>query len=248
MLHAGLGEVLQDGLAVVAGLLCGGVSAALRGVVFVDQFSIFVDRLRAVGREGFHGERPGDADAFAVLVGLVVEELVIGLGGDGGVDFALPSDARLPEPGEGLERRIGPFRRVGIASVFRRYRVGGVGRLARDLPFHETARRGPLAGGQFDLAGGGEVDLCPLAPAGRDRVRHGVPGEGGVEIGERRLDGRLHRLPDRVDLGVVGDALERDVGHAVIDEAVADVVIGGVGGGGGARHLGLFPAAPPRNP
>ncbi len=34
-----------------------------------------------------------------------------------------------------------------------------------------------------------------------------------------------HLLPDDVDLGVVGDGLQRDVRHALVDEAVADVAV-----------------------
>jgi hypothetical protein len=39
----------------------------------------------------------------------------------------------------------------------------------------------------------------------------------------------LELLPDHIDLGVVGDGLERDVRHALIDEAVADVAVGRAG-------------------
>jgi hypothetical protein len=44
-------------------------------------------------------ERPGHADLPLVLVRLVVEILVLGLGRDGGVDLLLPSDAGLPPVG-----------------------------------------------------------------------------------------------------------------------------------------------------
>ena len=72
-----------------------------------------------MGRETFDGERPGDANLLLVLVGLVVEEFELGLGSDGGVDFLLPGDARLPPVGMQLLRRVRP--------AF----IG----LARDLPF-----------------------------------------------------------------------------------------------------------------
>ena len=51
----------------------------------------------AVRRQGLDGEGAGDADAFFVLVGLVVEGLELGAGGDRGVDLALAGDAGLPE-------------------------------------------------------------------------------------------------------------------------------------------------------
>ena len=43
----------------------------------------------------------------------------------------------------------------------------------------------------------------------------GVAADGGVDLGAR------HAL---VDVGVVGDRLQRDVRHALVDEALADVV------------------------
>ena len=51
--------------------------------------------------------------------------------------------------------------------------------------------------------------------------------EGGVEPGAERLQGLLPRLPDHVDLGIVGDGFQGDVGHALVDEALADVAAGG---------------------
>ena len=47
-------------------------------------------------REAFDRERPGDADAVIVEIGLVVEIFEFGLGGDRGVDLLLAGDARLP--------------------------------------------------------------------------------------------------------------------------------------------------------
>ena len=47
-----------------------------------------------------------------------------------------------------------------------------------------------------------------------------------VELLAQRFQRRLELLPDDVDLGVVGDGLERDVRHALIDEALADVAVG----------------------
>ena len=52
----------------------------------------------------------------------------------------------------------------------------------------------------------------------------------------------LPLVPDHVDLGVVGDGLQRDVRHALIDETVADVAVGRLGtrrGAGDFRFLQL---------
>ena len=109
---------------------------------------------------------------------------------------------------------------------------------ARDLPLHQSVRRRGLARGKPDLAAGGEIDLLAGAAAGRDLEGCWVAGEGGVEFGQGVLHRGLDAVPDDVDLGVVGDGLERDVRHALVDEAVADIVMGGVGRGGGALDLG----------
>ena len=48
-------------------------------------------------------------------------------------------------------------------------------------------------------------------------------------------------LPDHVDPGVVGDGLQGDVGYPLVDEAVADVAVGGRFGRGLAGELGFLP-------
>ncbi len=43
------------------------------------------------------------------------------------------------------------------------------------------------------------------------------------KLGAQRVQRGLPLLPDHVDLGVVGDGLQRDVRHALVDEALPDV-------------------------
>ena len=62
----------------------------------VDQFVILVDAQHAMRRQAFYCERSGDAHFGLIFVGLVVEILGIGFGGDGGVDLLLARDALLP--------------------------------------------------------------------------------------------------------------------------------------------------------
>ena len=62
----------------------------------LDELVVLVDAQQTVRRQALYGERTGDADLLAVLVGLVVEVFVFGLGGDGSVDFLLPGDALFP--------------------------------------------------------------------------------------------------------------------------------------------------------
>ena len=49
--------------------------------------------------------------------------------------------------------------------------------------------------------------------------------EPGVQVLTQRLQRLLPPFPDDVDLGVVGDRLERDVRHALADEALPDVAV-----------------------
>ena len=67
--------------------------------------------------------------------------------------------------------------------------------------------------------------------------------ERGVQLLAQRLQRRLPLVPDDIDLGVVGDRLERDVRHALVDEAVADVPVHGLRTRRGAGDLGFLELA-----
>ena len=62
----------------------------------------------------------------------------------------------------------------------------------------------------------------------------------GAQLCQQRLNRLLPLLPDHVDLGVVGNGLEGDMGHALVHEPVADVVVGGRVGGRLAGDFGFF--------
>jgi hypothetical protein len=68
----------------------------------------------AVRAQALDRERTGYADLLLVLVGLVVEVLELGLGGDGLVDLLLAGDAGLPPFRVQLLRGIWPFG-IGVA-------------------------------------------------------------------------------------------------------------------------------------
>ena len=53
----------------------------------------------------------------------------------------------------------------------------------------------------------------------------------------------LELVVDNVDLGVVGDGAEGDVGHTLVDEPLADVAVGGHFRGGTAGKLGFLELA-----
>ena len=100
------------------------------------------------------------------------------------------------------------------------------GRLTGDLPLQQAVGRRLLARGQGDAAGGAEVDRLPLAAATRHTVGRGVASQGPVQRLQRRDHSGLLLLPDDVDLAVVGDALQGDVGHPFVDEALTDAAVG----------------------
>ena len=61
-----------------------------------------------------------------------------------------------------------------------------------------------------------------------------------INLRPQRLQFRLPLFPDHVDLGVVGNRLEGDVGHPFIDKAVAQLAIGGLAGRWCAGDFGIL--------
>ena len=64
-----------------------------------------------------------------------------------------------------------------------------------------------------------------------------------VQLLAQRLQLRLPFVPDDIDLRVVGDGFERDVWHALIDEAVADVPVHRLRTWRGASDFGFLELA-----
>ena len=141
-----------------------------------------------MGRDAFHGEGAGDPHLAAVFVGLVVQVLVLGVGGDGCVDLPLAFDAQLPPAFMQIQR-------------LRRPLFPGVSR------------------------------YLPLLPLGF---------ESAVQLRADGLQFPLVVLVDDVDLGVVGDVAQGDVGHALVHETLPDAAVGGHFGGIPAGELGLL--------
>ncbi len=71
---------------------------------------ILVDRDYPMGRQALDREGTGDTGARIVAMGLVIEVLELGLGGDRGVDLLLPRCPRLPPFGVKLFRLRRPLR------------------------------------------------------------------------------------------------------------------------------------------
>ena len=65
----------------------------------------------------------------------------------------------------------------------------------------------------------------------------------GVQLFAQRLQRGLPFLPDDVDLGVVGDRLQCDVGHALVDETMADAAVHGLFRGRRPGDLRFFELA-----
>ena len=241
LLHPGHPQVLQDHLreGLLLALSRSRVGDALRGV---DQLVVLVDAEHPVGRQALDGEWTGDADRLLLGVGLVVEVLGVGLGGDGGVDLLLPGDAGLPPVGVQFGGRLGPGidRALGqgldaVAAI--------EGLIERKQAGFDLARSGVRAPGLLGLQGV-EVSLGLGRPGvfGRAGDLPFLPSlfHCGVQTLAQGLQGRLPLVPDDVDLGVVGDGLERDMRHPLVDEAMADAVADRLGRGRGAGDLGLL--------
>ncbi len=64
-----------------------------------------------------------------------------------------------------------------------------------------------------------------------------------VQLFAQRLQLLLERVPDDIDLGVVGDGFQGDMGHALIDKTVADAAAGGLAGRSAAGDFGFLELA-----
>src|SRR5215831_19334146 len=65
--------------------------------------------------------------------------------------------------------------------------------------------------------------------------------ERSVQAAPQRLQRLLPPLPDDIDLGVVGDRLQGDMRHPLIDETLANIVVGWCVFGGQAAGLTFLP-------
>ena len=66
--------------------------------------------------------------------------------------------------------------------------------------------------------------------------------KGLIELLAQRFQCFLEFLPNDIDLGVVGDGLEGDVGHPFIDKTLANVATGGLGRWCGMGNFGFLDA------
>ena len=159
-----------------------------------------------------------DAAVAAARLAEGVDELVVLVDGEDAVggdafDGEGAGDAHLLPVFVGLVVEVlvvGPGSDRGIDLL-----LAGDALLPPDFMQHLYVRRPALIGLARDL---------PLLP---------VRAEGGVQLLPQRFQYLLVLLPDHVDLGVVGDGAQRDMRHALIDEALADVAV-----------AGAFPKAP----
>ena len=115
VLHARFLEVLDDHRLELADA---GFSLALG----FGRGTFFVGWQHAMRREAFDGERPRDADALVVFVGLIVEQFGVGVTRDRVVNFLLPLAAQAPLFGVETRRPSG----LGDLTVWQ---------FTRDLPF-----------------------------------------------------------------------------------------------------------------
>ena len=105
LLDAGAPQVVQDDLPEV---VARAVAVAGFGNLVYD-LAVLVHAQHPVGRDALHGERAGHPHLAAVLIGLVVQVLVVGPGGDGGVYLLLAGDAQRPVVSEQWVSVQGPI-------------------------------------------------------------------------------------------------------------------------------------------
>ena len=181
--------------------------------------------------QALHRERAGHSNLALVLVGLVVQVLVVGLRCDRCVDLLLPSDSALPPLGmESLVILLRPRVRGPLGQRFRRVASpqdhvqfvekladdGGVGLLLMSLLLDPSEERRCLIPPRlFRVAW--DLPFLPFLVA--------CP----VDSRSKSIQRGPMLLPYLVDLSVVRDRLERNVRHALVHEALADVAVGRLG-------------------
>ena len=153
------------------------------------------------------------------------------------------SSAGTTRCGDRLSTVNGPATRtrdlVLVGAVVEKFDVGRLGDRGVDLLLARDAALPPL-----------RVRLLRRGGPCRRGLARDFPvlqclAERGVELRAQRLKLRLPFLPDDVDLGVVGDRLQRDMRRALVDEALADVADGSARRAGFCRRLPA-PCAGPR--
>ena len=174
-------------------------------------------------------------DHLGEILGLAVAEFLVG---EGGKELVVLVHRQHPVRRQALDREgagDADARVVDIGLVVEIFvvRLGGDGGV--DGLLAGDARLPP-----FGVRGRG-VGRPAFAGLARDFPLLPCLAEGGVEAGAERLQGLLPRLPDHVDLGIVGDGFQGDVGHALVDEALADVAAGGCFRRRALRDLGFLP-------
>ena len=117
----------------------------------------------------------------------------------------------------------------------------------RIRPWRRWTRRFPSAGRCGPATSRRAVSS--LRPATWHRASRGISHScqfflsAAFSFSRKRLQLRLPLVPDDIDLRVVGDGFERDVRHALIDEAVADVPVHGLRTRRGAGDFGFLDLA-----
>ncbi len=66
---------------------------------------------------------------------------------------------------------------------------------------------------------GGKIDFLSFASAFGNFERFAVHGQSRVQFGEMPFDRRMHAIVDLIDLRVIGDGFEGDVGDGLVDES-----------------------------
>ena len=185
------------------------------------------------------------AGRLEVLQDHLGKRLLLGVVGGGFRDIGIDQFVVVIDSQNTMRTQAFHGERTGHANLL----VIGVGLVV------EVFKLGLGGDGLVDLLLPGDAGLPPIGVQLLRRVRPIGIGfarnlpllpvllERGVQLLAQRLQLRLPLVPDDIDLRVVGDGLERDVRHALIDKAVADVSLHGLRTRRGAGDFGFLELA-----
>ncbi len=172
-----------------------------------------------LGPDALDRERPAHADDARDLLGLIDQLLLVRVGGDAGVDLVHLRAPRLAVGGDGVLERLRPVR----VRVERDLPVVPAGEIHGHRELHVSVavvgREQPAAAvGVRDglLAVGLLLGVESVAQRVTERFADGF--ERLVAGLERRVEDRLMFREDRVEVRVLGDRLQRDVGDRLVRE------------------------------
>jgi hypothetical protein len=185
-------------------------------------FKVFEDHLDEV-----HGD-PFAVDLFGLAFGQGVDQFVV---------FIETQDAVGGEAFDRERARDADFFIVFVRFVVEVFGFGFGGDGVIDFFLPGDAGVPPLRVELFDVFGPFVVRFAGDFPFFPGAIK------GGVELGAEGFECVLPLFPDDIDFSVVGNGFEGDMGDTFVDEAEADISVGGRVGNGFDCNLGFLELA-----